>query len=399
MKKNLMITTTVGELLDQYSAPPLEEGSAELLSTMETTVPARVREYDILTRWVDFENEMNPAIEVIRQKSGEHVCVSFPKPKSVYNEEDVTYQFKNFIEHPLEVICQSVTGRSFCFYGASTCQTAKILSLNPDRVWCIAAPRLSARCVIEMKTPWALQFAEEPDGAVDFIRQADYAKDSSKYRRAVQQLYIYMTWNNLRFGILSTYKWTFILKRVAEDGFLQISPGIPHTELVKRMTQLFVLIDLEEHWMYAESPPDVSRQLETSVVFPARRQKYNLRILRPQQFIITEILGAINSGTVCIAQISGISDQVFLKIKDLSKGHTLYRELDHEVAIYEALSSLQGTAIPKFIGYFDYNGLVRGLALERFGNKITQEQARENRDQIINVIRRIHLCGFIHGDI
>jgi hypothetical protein len=54
MKKNLMITTTVGELLDQYSAPPLEEGSAELLSTMETTVPARVREYDILTRWLDF---------------------------------------------------------------------------------------------------------------------------------------------------------------------------------------------------------------------------------------------------------------------------------------------------------------------------------------------------------
>jgi hypothetical protein len=74
----------------------------------------------------------------------------------------------------------------------------------------------------------------------------------------------------------------------------------------------------------------------------------------------------------------------------LSKGHTLDRELDHEVAIYEALSSLQGTAIPKFIGYFDYNGLVRGLALERFGNKINQEQARENRDQIINVIRRIH---------
>lgn len=83
-----------------------------------------------------------------------------------------------------------------------------------------------ARFAIEFKPPWELHL---PANLKDIFNE-NKSQSDDKYIKAIQQLYGYMSFNNLEFGVLSNYDSTFIFRRVEEDNKLQISPMFRYSD-------------------------------------------------------------------------------------------------------------------------------------------------------------------------
>ncbi|KAJ3251407.1 hypothetical protein HK103_002420, partial [Boothiomyces macroporosus] len=97
---------------------------------------------------------------------------------------------------------------------------------NPDIVWKIG-PELNNNLglVIEVKTWWDF---DAIDHIVDqYHEDVDKKKDQdTKIVKALQQIYGYMSYNYMRYGILTTYKHTYFLRRMGKST-LAISEPIP----------------------------------------------------------------------------------------------------------------------------------------------------------------------------
>ncbi|KAI3640171.1 hypothetical protein MIR68_001049 [Amoeboaphelidium protococcarum] len=71
---------------------------------------------------------------------------------------------------------------------------------------------------------------------------------------------------------------------------------------------------------------------------------------------------------------------------------------DHEVEVYQALESLQGLVIPKFISYGTLQDGMQVIVLENVGSTMTTEQ-HEQRKEEVNEALKIHALGYEHGNL
>lgn len=94
-------------------------------------------------------------------------------------------------------------------------------------------------------------------------------------------------------------------------------------------------------------------------------------------------------------------EDVFCKVVDLFRAQDSIDSLDVEVRNYATLKDLQGIAIPRVCGYYDIWGLLRVLVLEDVGTAIPEGQqiAVRMRTKMKAALSRIHLAGYVHGDI
>ena len=94
-------------------------------------------------------------------------------------------------------------------------------------------------------------------------------------------------------------------------------------------------------------------------------------------------------------------EDVFCKVVDLFRAQDSIDSLDMEVRNYATSKDLQGIAIPRVCGYYDIWGLLRVLVLEDVGTAIFEGQqiGVRMRTKMKAALSRIHMTGYIHGDI
>lgn len=99
--------------------------------------------------------------------------------------------------------------------------------------------------------------------------------------------------------------------------------------------------------------------------------------------------------------------RVAVKMSDLTARHLDVPLLQQEVAVYEALASLQGDVVPRLVGYgwilkgaiyYVATELVKGVVLSRAVLGDAGEEADQKREARES-LKRIHGAGVAHKDI
>ena len=207
------------------------------------------------------------------------------------------------------------------------------------------------------------------DGTPKDLVQVWNRNDKGKAARALTQLYGYMSFNHLAYGVLSTFDFTWFVHRVftSDGGEIEISRAVPRTELLPTLAAFLLMT--KKKALYAS--PTVSPILGAISPF-SDENLYKLTALLPHQFLFLRpvsgsslgndvVVGWTRCGSVLRGRLAGSDKLYAFKTIDITKGKGLHEEMDKEVNIYERLGALQGKVVPRFIGYADFNGLFRAL--------------------------------------
>lgn len=335
--------------------------------------------------------------------------------KACGNEDEIHDRILNNFALPLESLLRALGIVSLFKRPAGDTQVL----FNPDIVWKIGAELNSnLGLVIEVKPWWSFDCID------DIVEQyhEDIGKEAkdTKVVKALQQLYGYMSYNYMRYGILTTYKSTYFLRRKG-NSTLAISKPIPLNSGNLTILQywLFVLCKSHQEGFYsspAGNPFDTIFYTSTGKPFQQKlkpimfnsgiyqNKKYNLVDIQSSQIKFADLTerkhGALSRGC-CGAVISGsifnIEDIKFKTIDSFNNADAMEICLK-EIAVYEKLESLQGSVIPHFYGFFNLHGILI-MALEDCGSPLAVCNIHLFRDQIDYAIKIINNHGLKHCDL
>lgn len=100
----------------------------------------------------------------------------------------------------------------------------------------------------------------------------------------------------------------------------------------------------------------------------------------------------VNRSTRCrVMKGTYQGEKCLMKIVDAS----LHEQVDREVIVYKILEKLQGTTIPKFLGYGSIHGVLMVLILEDCGEPGGDATA----DDFVGLLEQRHGKGVLHGDV
>ncbi|KAJ3188131.1 hypothetical protein HDU85_005279 [Gaertneriomyces sp. JEL0708] len=324
-----MADRTIADILKQM--PPLQLlAPFKTLSSTKTTTPAYPRiDLREIRQWSQFPHIVNTTKTSFETRQPA-LPIRFrgdPRPELVDGEASVEANFITFILRAVEDIAAAYyNGPQFSRIAGN-----REIVADPAVIY-VSVPSTKAKIVGE-----------------------------STVFRAISQLYGYMTFNQVRYGILTTYNSTWIFRRSssAQGGVLEVSERFtPH---------LFTIITLaEENWFYAlpthspaPSPPAVRRALES--VDPHRLQtEFPFSLIRFRRIKDCSRAGAIVEG-----DFRGTS--AIMKTVDISMNEILTAELDNEVSVYRSFAGLQGTILVRVLAYAEIWNMLRMLVLEPFG--------------------------------
>lgn len=221
-------------------------------------------------------------------------------------------------------------------------------------------------------------------------------KSTSKKYRAVAQIYGYMSVNHMKYGLLSTYKFSFFFRRMdREDGVsvLEVSPPIPTSELMRSLVYVSSLAMDERHYTSPYTTPILGRK------------PYDKTSKFEREDILLSEINFDISGSFRAHQniMKGKSlrfpdkQSVFKIFSYKEKG---YRErFDRELEAYRLLDSSGAKIAPEFRGCYCANGMYLILELEDYGASLEGKDAKPYENQIRDLFKKLHLSGIIHNDV
>lgn len=231
-----------------------------------------------------------------------------------------------------------------------------------------------------------------------------------------------MSYNYLRYGILTTYKHSYFLRRKGNSTLCISGPislnGTQNITILKYW--LYILLKSHEEGFYS-SPPgnpfdktffsssggEVNQPLQdiilsTSGVYELR--KYNLTYIKSSQILFADIAernqGATSRGC-CGAVISGSirgKENIKFKTMDSFNRPTALEDCMKEIGFYHKLEALQGTVIPNFYGFFNLHGMLI-LAVEDCGTPLPLSDIITYEDKVKKAISKINGIKVKHGDL
>ncbi|KAI8585766.1 hypothetical protein BDZ88DRAFT_431511 [Geranomyces variabilis] len=283
---------------------------------------------------------------------------------------------------------------------------------DPDRVWRSPGSSKPKLCV-EFKTPWALPVSDIIKAYED--EQGDIKKRTSK---AISQLNGYMTFNNHRYGVLSTYTNTWFFERTGlQSGSMRVAGpfGYDSTSPYLVHAYLTLLSMVDERWFYASptsspSPPSrepsgcsspLTMRKVRAPLPPPPNDRYAIEEITPAEIIFAKTVDRSNA---VVAEGSFRTVHCVFKIVDATQRPNRAEQLDHEVNIYRVLEPLQGSDIPTFHGYCRVWNMLHVLRMNAAGQSITANVCTlVGPGNILSMIRsavqRVHALGVVHGDI
>ncbi|KAI3639769.1 hypothetical protein MIR68_002083 [Amoeboaphelidium protococcarum] len=370
--------------------------------------------------WADFDQGVVDFIaQVPDQKFGRNVPLA--EDEFICSEVEVQSEY---VKRPLNIIsecCRSLSGHEGYAYFGSNCgfvskSAVKVLG-DPDLVWVTNRYEDLPKLTVELKTPWAIKSLVDlipryNQEYVDFETRKQKRTDAAdkvekgKIIRAVEQVYVYMTLNRHRYGVLTTFNETVFLRKVDDPeqegrSVLECSPVIkcsqrqPYT-LVAAWIYLLSLIESSANdWMYAS--PHSSKVVSPALIGKARVVNYQSVDLNAYCHW-TNIIYRGRFGAVAIGNYADEVGVIF-KTVDLSKKPDALEQFNNEVEVYKALESLQGTVIPRFIAYGTLCSMLLVIVLENVGQSMTTEQYSEREADVQEALDKIHALGYRHGDL
>ncbi|KAI8588159.1 hypothetical protein BDZ88DRAFT_508288 [Geranomyces variabilis] len=257
------------------------------------------------------------------------------------------------------------------------------------------------KIVVEVKTDWAFPQL----GSVVAEWPAAQRNPKSKLARVIHQVYGYMTFNNLRYGVLTNYEKTWFLRRinVPQGGRLEVSDPFAYSS-TSTLFQAWVTITLlaENNWFY--SSPTTSPRA-TILSAPAPAPTSDPYVLRSTDFLGIEFTeGIARSRVGVVVRGTCYGTRVAMKVVDASKEQWASEGLDHEVSVYSALRSLSGSTIPRVIAYIEGWDMLRILVLEHCGINLRAYQKQGGNLSTVrhscNVrLAELNAFGYMHNDV
>jgi hypothetical protein len=396
---------------DYLNYVPVEMFRSENSTGTGTTVAKNPRQLSGITiqHWTEFSAMVgeNRQLLLKRDTIGELDPLIEKKRKSG------SFESESSIEISLSLLLYSPIWRLLEYIGLTGefVIRPRPLLLDADFAWSrteldsSGKPRSIPRFPIEVKTFWAL---DVKDG--DLVRQLAVEGDDPRCAtRAISQIYGYMSVNNFRYGILTTYEATYFLRRVKcqgnEDGStLEITNAVYRSQtrashgftLMEAMVAFILLA--EDSFLFGSpySTPDLNHRASLPKIVDIHVfQEIKLGDIYFGQKITHGQLGSIVFGN-----LRGQPDRLnVVKLVDASKSSDIADKLVHEVNMYKVLQRLQGLDIPKVVASIKINNWMFGLVQRHCGVPISKSVFWANFGRIRAQVERIHQMGVAHRDL
>ncbi|KAK2465075.1 hypothetical protein APHAL10511_002883 [Amanita phalloides] len=301
---------------------------------------------------------------------------------------------------------------------------------DPDFSWITRSTGWQhPKLIVEYKTWWAANLTYVAE-AFNGTRDDTLSKQSLE---ALQQIYGYMTFNNNKFGILTNWQRALFLCRIETSNRKTLQYYLIELDRPVCMSMLKAWVGMvllaEADWFYASptissGPPGLNFGTSTIAARKQREkafqdaQKYRMLpddgtykcITLDFRLCCFNLSSARRGSMGCVVDAQFLTPSmwnlnpklhVICKVVDVLRYPDAADFLVREVRAYAALERLQGIVIPKLYGFYEVWGVLRLIALEPVGNAIPEEEQINQtlRTNMKTVLRRIHLAGFIHGDI
>ena len=256
-----------------------------------------------------------------------------------------------------------------------------------------------------IKCPWHPLASSGPVTAPDFMNQ------NSKIRQALAQLYGYMILNNCRYGVLTTYTYTWFVKRTGVMGELLISPPISYNSQSPTLFEsyYYLVCEMEQTGYQYDQSAGVTTQTYSSEksktpgqergdVFRADSAQH-LDEVFPREYCWSSLqldlrLGSGLHGSAWRGSIDG--QHAVIKLYDLQKGQEEYWRTEREV--YSLLKDLQGIMIPQVTHCGAIDGMAGFIGTTFCGQRCTSVSSEDVR-QLRETISKMHAKKIAHGDI
>jgi hypothetical protein len=296
----------------------------------------------------------------------------------------------------------------------------------------------------ETKTKWNIS---PSDLVEEYKMELDETPETpSALVKAVEQVFGYLAGGKLQYGAMSTYDYTWFLKRPkASPGCLQVSDRIANSSIGPSVLKCYIYaISLAMEDPDSTAPPDSERIDRNENNRPPsdddndpsfngddgssnddinknqyqktsnRRTRYNiirrggvpgagkkrvsLESYGWNDYEMMDVLGCGRSGAVYRALFP--HEIVAIKACDIWQVPHYEAEILNEIDIYMALERLQGDVIPRFKGGGYSAGGLLLLITKLVGSPIdTNNLSDSERWEIMIALSRIHSEGVIHNDI
>ncbi|KAI8995148.1 hypothetical protein BC832DRAFT_568746 [Gaertneriomyces semiglobifer] len=394
-----MSTPTLLHFLRSYPLPTLPLSHQH--SGRSTTTPAWPRtDMTNMEQWDDFTSVImanREAFDLIPFQPTSYAPLQNP----ITGEEDIHY-FADSVLHTILSDVLRALGHSG--YRIMNIGGNGTVVGDPDRIL-RHVDEATPLCTVEYKTPWGFKKVN------DLATAYQMARPTSSLRKAVDQTYGYITFNDHRFGVLSTYEHTYILRRKFSDegGCLQVAGPISRTQtapftLLEAYTSLLLLCMTDGFCISPTSSPYPS---VAGTPVPSRpstlTRSYQLEDLEIAAISFKKGRDRSRVGAVFEATFNGYA--VICKLLDASKNMDLAAELNDEVGQYRNLEALQGKSIPQFLAYLRLWNMLHILVVEDCGISVQtlvdchERVPTEFYESCQACLRAVHHQGFVHGDV
>lgn len=232
-----------------------------------------------------------------------------------------------------------------------------------------------------------------------------------------------MSYNYLRYGILTTYKHTYFLRRMGNSTLSISGPisldGTHNITILK--CWLFILLKSHEDGLYSSpsgnpfdkmffssSGSEMKQPLQKVILNTLgvyKMGKYNLTDIKSSQIQFADIAErnqvGVTSRGCCGAVISGSmygNENIKFKTMDSFNRATALEDCEKEIRFYAKLETLQGNFIPKFYGFFNLHGMLI-LALEDCGTPLPISCINMYEEKVKTAISKINGMKVQHGDL
>ncbi|KAI3634555.1 hypothetical protein MIR68_007466 [Amoeboaphelidium protococcarum] len=393
-------------------------------SSQQTTTSVSKKYPDItqldLRAWADFDKGVVDFMAQVPDYEFD-MNISLQMQSSVRDESQVQALCESTLFTVLSVCCRSLSQHNDYAYFGSNCGFAPITGSSvlgdPDRIWLTDVDKTLSKLTVEIKTPWAIDSLVDlilsyNQQYVDFETKKQMSTDAAdkvhkgKIIRAVEQVYVYMTLNRHRYGVLTTFNETVFFRKVEDPdqegrSVLECSPVIkcsqrqPYTLVSAWMYLLSLIESSANDWMYAS--PHSSTVVSPALIRKARVISYK-SVALDAYCHWTNVIYRGRYGAVALGNLADQQGVIF-KTVDLSKKPNALQKFNNEVEVYKALESLQGTVIPKFFAYGTLCGMLLVIVLENVGQSMTTEQYSELKADVQEALDKIHSLGYRHGDV
>jgi hypothetical protein len=228
---------------------------------------------------------------------------------------------------------------------------------------------------------------------------------------ALNEILLDMKTYKTRFGILTSYEYTWFLRRKIKDGreFIKISAGISYAQSRPTLIEALVYFASEcaiesdreysEDFAVLDSFSDLKHRflpISPNLRAQLTRDGYDACFTLTRDFSLDVRLG-LNRSCVYLESFQGIP--IALKVSDVRRDEVRRLEMKHEVDAYMILESLQEQYIPGLVLYGQLQCVFYCIGLSVVGNSVQEELSDAQKDYLLEGLQKTHQLNILHGHV